>query len=288
MCDNVNMTLYCKACNLKIARSSKKIACKKCETIYHEHCLKDVSVKPDGSIPICCAPTVNRSRRSNSLSPQSPFRGFSIRPITKFELDAALDSMTKTLQQSFAAMLENSVKDIKSELQGMQAKYSALEVRVSALESAPSPQTSPQVIQDLLKELELRHKFSKNIVVNNFPTNLNPDEDLPKFNNLLNSFLPPIQAISALRFGNSENGKLRSLKISFNSADEALKVLRNKQKFTSQNNILIKNDLTPDQCKYLKALHAMLNERIEKGEPNLTIRYIHNIPQIVEKAPKNE
>jgi hypothetical protein len=42
-------------------------------------------------------------------------------------------------------------------------------------------------------------------------------------------------------------------------------------------------DRTPRQTQYLKSLREELNQRINSGETNLTIKYINRVPQIITK-----
>lgn len=45
---------------------------------------------------------------------------------------------------------------------------------------------------------------------------------------------------------------------------------------------MLKNDLTRNQRRYFKTLQSELNRRLANGERNLTIRYVDNVPTIVD------
>lgn len=75
-----------------------------------------------------------------------------------------------------------------------------------------------------------------------------------------------------------------SAALSFNTPQPAKKLLRNKHKLPE--NVIIFSDQTPSQQKYLSKLKEDLATRKNKGENDITIKYINGTPTII-KTPKN-
>lgn len=87
------------------------------------------------------------------------------------------------------------------------------------------------------------------------------------------------------RLGKVSMGKIRPIKATFASEQDALSVLR-KPRLLQTLNIRAKNDLTPSQVQHLAQLRQELDVRTQAGEDGLIIRYINRIPAIVQS--KNE
>ncbi|KAJ8666670.1 hypothetical protein QAD02_008332 [Eretmocerus hayati] len=83
------------------------------------------------------------------------------------------------------------------------------------------------------------------------------------------------------RFGRTIEGKTRPVKIVFCNADYAKWVLLNKSKFSGAKVKLV-NDKTPEQLNYLSNLGSQLDELKKSGIKHYTIKYIRNIPRIVD------
>ncbi|KAJ2941709.1 hypothetical protein O0L34_g10517 [Tuta absoluta] len=77
--------------------------------------------------------------------------------------------------------------------------------------------------------------------------------------------------------------KPRPIKIIFKSRQDARKVLKNK---TKCKDVRIYDDKTPKQMQELEELRQRLKVRLEKGEVDLTIKFINGEPKIVKQ--KNE
>lgn len=91
----------------------------------------------------------------------------------------------------------------------------------------------------------------------------------------------PVDNIKAVRLGRRNDGKVRAVKVSLNSREDALKIIRNKIKLrNSKYNIIIALDQTIMQQNYYKKIKAELDERTNQGE-NLKIKYFNGVPQII-------
>ena len=139
--------------------------------------------------------------------------------------------------------------------------------------------------QKLVNEFVNRRNYAKNIIVYNFSAPASNNSEIDEFNVLLKSIVSCSPAKSVFRFGKSLNNKPRPLKVIFDNEADASLVLKNAAKFAKKN-LIVKNDLTLNQRRYLQSVRKDLNRRILDGESDLPIKYVDNIPTIVPK-PKN-
>lgn len=92
--------------------------------------------------------------------------------------------------------------------------------------------------------------------------------------------------IKVNRLGKRADGKVRPLRVTFSTPTEAKQVLRAKNTMKRDDGIYIKADQTPMQRTYLRELLGELEDRKSKGETNLKIRYVNNVPRLVKlKGP---
>lgn len=89
----------------------------------------------------------------------------------------------------------------------------------------------------------------------------------------------PNDVLKIIRLGKRETGKNRMLKVVFKSRRVAVKALSNKQKLPKP--LRMYNDQTPKQREALQALRAELLARQEKGETDITIKYVKGVPKII-------
>ena len=92
-------------------------------------------------------------------------------------------------------------------------------------------------------------------------------------------------ALFSKRLGVAGSEKPRPLKLFFDSPDTVKTIFSNHSIFNGKK-LKIKNDSTPREMEYLKQLRVKLQERIDNGEKNLTIKFVNGVPSIITK--KNE
>jgi hypothetical protein len=91
---------------------------------------------------------------------------------------------------------------------------------------------------------------------------------------------------NVVRLGKSSGRKPAPLKLRLNNSDSARSCLRKQSVLLGKDvyaKIVIREDKTPRQMQYLKSLREELNQRINSGVTNLTIKYINRVPQIITK-----
>ncbi|KAK5649431.1 hypothetical protein RI129_000460 [Pyrocoelia pectoralis] len=146
--------------------------------------------------------------------------------------------------------------------------------------------------EEIVNEIAERQRRATNIIVFGLPVSEADDVSQSKVND--NSKVTkvigalasvPYDNVKAFRIGRPRtDNKPRPVKVVLKSVNEAISILKNKHKLRDHhlyNNLNIAADQTPMQREYLNTLR---DELLKKGDPNLTIRYINNIPKIVPKS----
>ena len=90
---------------------------------------------------------------------------------------------------------------------------------------------------------------------------------------------------NVVRIGRAVGNRPRLLRIKFKSVEMARTVLRKKSSLSKSKykQVIVRDDKTPRQLKHLQELREELRCRNAHGN-KYTIKYIHNIPQIVESV----
>lgn len=91
----------------------------------------------------------------------------------------------------------------------------------------------------------------------------------------------PNNDMSIYRLGKYEPEKVRPIKVSFETRELALNILRQKNKLDSTQGVYIKSDQTQMQRRFLGSVIAELKQKTEKSETNLKIKYINSVPKII-------
>lgn len=129
-----------------------------------------------------------------------------------------------------------------------------------------------------------RQNRSKNIIIFNVheQSNQNNISDTDSITHIFDKLGTDIKPIKISRLGKPSN-KSRLLKIELQAATEVFKILGLSRILKSDQNfkdIRIASDKSPNQRVSLRNLRNQSNERISKGEPNLTIKYYKGQPTI--------
>ncbi|KAJ8666762.1 hypothetical protein QAD02_008424 [Eretmocerus hayati] len=145
------------------------------------------------------------------------------------------------------------------------------------------------VQEQLYHEVHERLMREKNIIILGVPESEEVGFVENYLSDLLNDENIPFCAENyrQIRFGKMTAGKSRPVKIIFNSPDYAKWCLRNKE-FFSKSGVKVVNDKTPEQLNYLRALGKQLDDMKKDGRKNLTIKYIKDIPKIIESKKPSQ
>lgn len=227
----------------------------------------------------------------------------------KVEITTIKDSLSTFKQQlsNLSERIEKVETDIKlcesvsSDICYLKSSFAKIEMEkdkiLSTMNNDPLPttlQNTPHTVyEDLAAELHERALRSKNIVVVGIPEDTNSDvlkmkeQDKQKLLNILHTISPDCpQPIKIYRLGKQISGKSRPIKVCFESESTVKYLLRNKTKIKNEK-LRIYSDQTLQQKQYMSALREQLAIRTDKGETNLTIKYIKGVPKIITGSSKN-
>ena len=232
----------------------------------------------------------------------------SFTPVTKTELDNALDSLCKKITSSVTASITKSANEMKTQIVGdLKKQINAFKVelkqvnervtkvendivdvklRLSNIDATPAADVDSlcvKIVNETRRELRELDRRASNAIILGFTEYENNAADLSNFNNLLREFpgLPLVK--STFRLGREKIAdKIRPLKIIMHSSNDVKTLFRNKNNLESKN-LKIVSDKTPLETQYLNHVRTQLNERVLQGETDLTIKYVNNIPTIVQQ-----
>lgn len=91
----------------------------------------------------------------------------------------------------------------------------------------------------------------------------------------------PNKLVTLHRLGRRDDGKPRPIKVVLATRQDAVTVLKNKSKAGRQ--VRVYDDKTPKQREEINVLRDTLKARIDKGESDLTIKYVRGLPKIVQQ-----
>ncbi|KAJ8672472.1 hypothetical protein QAD02_003731 [Eretmocerus hayati] len=291
----------------------------KCLGAYHPSCSRRAGPRSDGSFRTCCPEVVlaqveNQSDNSPlDLSNSSDTDKFSdceeffgANSSVSEPVEGLIDNMGSTnmtigelwvemkkLVSDESEKINRNVDTKTSEISGkiddaltrinnLEEKVEDAMDRITVLENIQQSDRSEEQEQ-MYHEVQDRIQREKNVIVFGVPES---DEE-----NFLDKFIEDLFAGKGApfdmnccryhRFGKNAEDKTRPVKIVFNLPEYAKWTLLNQSKF-SEHNVKLVNDKTPDQLKYLKDLGKQLDDLKKSGVKNYTIKYIRNIPRIVD------
>lgn len=253
----------CFGCNINIDDRTQIVKCKRCSVKYHSRCAKKCDTLQDGSLSKCCS------------------------TLTKGDMRSFLSSFARDLKKDIVYEFNKSLSILENRLDIQDAKIIELETKIATLESSKNVNRNPTVDkEDLFTEIEERRIRSKNIIVYGLANESEECDDLLLINDIFKQISDFPMAVSTRKIGVSRGNGTIPVKVTFQNDTDSRYILKFKNKL-GKFKISVKNDLTPEQQRYLKNLSQELNNRIERGEKNLTIKYIKGNPKIVMKNAPN-
>ncbi|CAG9822841.1 unnamed protein product [Phaedon cochleariae] len=184
----------------------------------------------------------------------------------------------KIQMNSQSQIINNCVTDIttlRNDNEKLRSKISELENKVS-VNSIPNEETQRELLE--------RIRRGKNILILGAPDDGKRESDIQLANAIVQHLSPGITIVSCYRIGKPRTDeKPNPLKISLSSTEDAIQILKNRNKLCRNMfpDIGIRADLTPSQSTHLDNLRKELQRRTANGERNLTIKYVKSVPKIV-------
>lgn len=221
-------------------------------------------------------------------------------PLLKAQVQE-LQSEIKELKEGVQASKQSyaDVLKVRSESEALKGNLSELEKKVEVMNSREEPVSGEDSIEPAIEEMKERERRSANVLIFGVAESDIADREqriqgeLSVVHTLLKKVDQSVQVseLKTRRIGRFSREKVRPIQVVFPTREEALRVLRQRQKADDGKGVYLKGDLTPLQRKHLKDLVRELEERTKDGREKLKIRYINSIPRIVQLrdhiAPKN-
>lgn len=158
---------------------------------------------------------------------------------------------------------------------------------------------APLSTETIISEVAERQARASNIIIFNIKESIANDsrarvnEDFLQVQNALKKIIPDnsidLNETKMYRLGkpNPNSIKPRPLKVILKTSSDVIKILKNKSDFQRNSHIKITSDNTPMQRDYFNKIKMELQNRQEKGENDIFIRYLKGVPTIIKRDPKN-
>lgn len=187
--------------------------------------------------------------------------------------------------------LKVEVNEIRNEMTSLISENKSLKLEVSKLKNKNSHDEHSTTDENIMMELIERQKREKNIIIANLKESQasspdqRRDEDQKQVKEILTRFNINVSNIIAFRIGKIVANKNRLVKVIMDNKYDAITVLKKSRlERISTQSIRIFSDQTKKQKDYYTSVKNKLQELIENGDDSKTIKYINNIPTLVNKS----
>lgn len=167
--------------------------------------------------------------------------------------------------------------------------------RLASLEKRTPAPAADNMFECVVAEVKDRLHRERNLMIFGVPEN-ETEADKPRVEEILNTIKSPgsvtlaaedIRRVGKRSAANNAENKHRPIKVTLRSRGEVVSILRNKAKLKGVarfRSVNLRGDETPRQRDMLQQCRDHLRERTERGETDLTIRYVDGCPKVI---PKN-
>lgn len=209
-----------------------------------------------------------------------------------------LSSIENIIDKQFSVLKNELMKMITEQLELMSNKISKVENRVSAIEkdwlewkraqSNDSNSDDNKVI-NVMTEMEEQRQRSCNVMLFGITESdaASAEDRIGHDTNQVLNIINPLgdypKPKKIVRLGLRKSGGKRPLKITFNSEEEAIKILKS-NKSNPNKELHFRSDLTLNQRNYNKKIREELKDRRSRGENNLKIYYKSNKAYITQST----
>lgn len=250
----------CYHCSKEVNKENA-VLCTRCSMPYHNSCATQSGILPNNAIKKCCdIEYVVQHHWTNIVSP----------------------GIDEKLQKKHT-LIVNEVNKILGKYQ--KSNDEKLEKHKVELNKHIEQINSDIILikDDIIEEIRQREIRSKNVIIYNIDES-NDKNDLKTICSILIHASIPKKNIKIQRIGEKKPEIKRGIKLKLTSPKEVQKIFSNIQKIKPHlsENSYITSDKTPSQNKYYKNIKSELQDRVEKGETNIKIKWIKNILKIIQ------
>lgn len=252
-------------------------ACKSCSKLVHPGCIHRHRCTASTNSNEMLLPLIKQLQSSiDAISSKLNEQQLSI---------DAISVELKEQREEYAQLklIVTDVKDLKDENMKLRQEVDELRNRMDKAESRDLPTAgTSDILLSTTRELMDRKDRECNVIIFDVPEAMSDErkeaaeEDVVSIRRLLDNIKLNLPIKRTLRLG-KKSDKPRPIKITLDSPQDAKNILKNRSKVRNK----IKCDETPLQQEHLKKIRAELKNRTEKGESDLTIKYVKGIPTIV-------
>lgn len=243
--------LLCAKCNLGVTEKESLAVCDCCSDVYHEKC-SDLAASEIRAIII--------KKRNLIYFCPSCKDNFKKVPKVIEKLNEAI-KINEDLQEE-----NKKLREILTDKENMDNKTD---------------------INVIIQEIYERQNRASNVIICNIQESSERNqlerakEDTVNVKNILGKLTEEVTIKKTFRLGKFNSNKIRPIKVVLGNSEEALTILRNKNRIMVPG-VIIFGDQTKIQKEYYQSVKNKLNELIANGEVNKKIRYVNNIPVIVD------
>ena len=176
--------------------------------------------------------------------------------------------------------LRDDISCVEADVADLQAEHKLFSERLTFCEN------NLINVTDICSEIRERDQRAKNVILHGFTEHGSSNDDLENVNLLLAEHVAKPQAKSVLRLGKIVNDKIHPLKLIFDSREVPMSLFKDSEFFSSRN-LKVTNDSTARKRELLRNARKSLQERTDKGETNLTIKFIRGVPTVIKLNQKN-
>lgn len=249
------------------------------------HCKKDVPA--DAAIYCdlchsCLHSTCSGLSRNDVLYMRSKNRKLTYHCATCTDLKSQLSKIHQ---------LTDLVNSLQNEILSLKAK---VDVAASITGGKPDITHNLTIAEDIISEVMEREKRRNNLIIFNLPemeraTRIEQTAaDTASVQDIFTYLGVSTEVSNPVRLGKYDPTSIqrkRPLRITLPSTTVINEVLRGNKKIKQMErfkSVVINKDKTPNQLRFFKSVKEQLNARLSSGETALTIRYIRDVPTIVE------
>lgn len=273
----------CTECDDFIKDIDPCIACGSCSQIFHvkKECtgvnsseLKVLELKGQRRLIYNCKDCLAKGGNSVLLE-------------TIVEIKEELSIIKKNMEplQELSA-LKNEITELKERIgpKNVSEEFERINGELDLLKNQNQNQTSEEIIE----EINLRNRKANNFIVYNILDTDKSADDIKILKTVFSDVIPNPAAMYVKRLGEFDANKDRPILMDAGSILKKIEILKKKNDISSKignatrnATVSISSDRTTAQREYLKEVLASLDQRKQKGEKNITIKYINDVPKIV-------
>lgn len=241
------------------------------------------------------SPGISSNLRSKTITKTSSDSNDIIQTLQKLQLSiTSMNSKLESIQLSVSEQKNEFIELRKyfNELSGtvstLKSNFNSLEKEVTILRKQINlfPKNEPLLPYNAIQEAQMRIKKSRNILIFNVPEcKTSPDDTKTIVTNILNDIVPNVPVIKTKRLASSSN-KPRPILLELENNDTVRLILKAKSKLrqsNSWNSVWITSDQTMMQRNQLKLIKSQLQDKINAGDRNWFIKYVHGEPTLTQK-----